>query len=295
MTFTQEQLKQAIAQIQYETALIHAEPLSGGISAYTYKIKVVTNLRFTNWLFRAHSEAERQRNPNITHDEYMLHVYIRPESGVPVPIPIYFGSDRDVFPIPYLITEYIEHNNQLPPSPAQPLAKMLKNIHMINLAERDFSFLPDAIQRLQGQLKNTQSDPIFDTLKNTLPYVKQNPPALLHGDYWNGNILWRDEQIVAVIDWEDMMRGDPLVDLGKSRLEFLWQFSAEMMRDYTKHYQSIQPDLDYTYLPYWDLWGAWRLRDFASWFDDTTKVEQMQKQYDQFVETAIEQCETFTS
>jgi|GEM_PF-798369 len=288
MTFTHKQLQKAVGQIHYYIALLESEPLTAGISAHTFKLKVAYYHRIKQWVFRVHSDEKRQNNPNITHDEHILHVYIRPETGVPVPHPVFYGSDTKYFPVPFLITEYIDHNNQLPQSPAMPLAYMLVNIHSIDLNTYDFSFLPDATKRIKSDLANADSHPIANTLTNSLSHIKNNPPTILHGDYWSGNILWKDEEIVGVIDWEDMMRGDPLVDLGKSRLETLWQFGDETMQDYTAQYQSLMSHLDFTYLPFWDLWGAWRLRDFTSWFDDPAKIQQMQNQYDKFVNQAID-------
>ena len=54
---------------------------------------------------------------------------------------------------------------------------------------------------------------IRDMLASAWPFPRPNPPALLHGDYWPGNILWKDGRLAAVIDWEDACLGDPLVDL----------------------------------------------------------------------------------
>ena len=39
-------------------------------------------------------------------------------------------------------------------------------------------------------------------LRRPPPPVQVNRPVLLHGDFWPGNILWRDGRLVAVIDWE---------------------------------------------------------------------------------------------
>jgi aminoglycoside phosphotransferase (APT) family kinase protein len=36
---------------------------------------------------------------------------------------------------------------------------------------------------------------------------------VLHGDYWPGNVLWRDGRLVGVIGWEEAAFGDPLADL----------------------------------------------------------------------------------
>jgi len=40
------------------------------------------------------------------------------------------------------------------------------------------------------------------------------PPALVHGDYHYGNLLFREGRVVAVLDWEIAQLGQPLLDLG---------------------------------------------------------------------------------
>ncbi len=290
MEFTHVQLQQAIQDILPAPKLLSFRILDGGISATTIALDVMQNETQKTWVLRAHGEIDQRQNPQIALDEYLV-LSILYDDGLPVPRPI--SIDNSTLPIPYLITEYIEHDTQLSQTPMIDIAEMLKRIHHINLDENYRLFIPKAINILKSNLQTTSDNVIHATLNQTLPYIQFNPTTLLHGDYWSGNILWKDEKIVAVIDWEDMMQGDPLIDVGKSRLEFLWQFGEDKMQIYTDHYHSIMPHLDMTYLPFWDLWGAWRLRDFATWFEDTKKVQHMQKQYDRFVGEAIIACQKF--
>ena len=60
--------------------------------------------------------------------------------------------------------------------------------------------------------------------------IQPNASALLHGDFWLGNLLWQGDAPGGIIDWEDAMLGDPLGDLGKSRLEMLWALGEAAMR-----------------------------------------------------------------
>ena len=83
------------------------------------------------------------------------------------------------------------------------------------------------------------------------------------------------------------MLGDPLGDLGKSRLEILWALGTEAMTVYTERYLARNPKLDATALPFWDLWGALRLPHFASFATDAERIPMMRAQYDRFVASAI--------
>ena len=64
--------------------------------------------------------------------------------------------------------------------------------------------------------------------------------------------------MVAVIDWEDAALGDPLADVANARLEILWAIGTEAMHRFTEEYRSMMPNVDFTYLPLWDLYAALR-------------------------------------
>ena len=97
---------------------------------------------------------------------------------------------------------------------------------------------------------------------------QRNPSVLLHGDFWPGNVLWREEKLVAVIDWEDATLGSTLIDLAISRLDIGLIFGIDAMECFTRHYKSMM-SLDYTHLPYWDLCAALRIARLAG--SDLTK------------------------
>ena len=110
---------------------------------------------------------------------------------------------------------------------------------------------------------------------------------LLHGDFWPGNILWRDGQIVGVIDWEDAALGDPLADIANSRLELLWAFGVEAMQRFTDHYQSLA-GIDFANLPYWELYAALRrISQIAEWGLDEITEKTMRERLGWFIAQAF--------
>jgi aminoglycoside phosphotransferase (APT) family kinase protein len=98
---------------------------------------------------------------------------------------------------------------------------------------------------------------IRDVLSRSWARRTANAPALLHGDYWPGNVLWNDGRLVGVVDWEESRIGDPLVDLAIARLEMLWTFGLEAMHAFTQQYATLS-GFDLDELPYWDLDAALR-------------------------------------
>jgi aminoglycoside phosphotransferase (APT) family kinase protein len=120
-----------------------------------------------------------------------------------------------------------------------------------------------------------------------------NPSSLLHGDYWLGNILWKDEELIAIIDWEDAMLGDPLADLAISRLEILWALGYEAMESFTTQYQVIMSEMDYSNLAYWDLWAALRpIANFSDWAEDAATRKLWRERHQLFSTQALEAITT---
>ncbi len=293
MEISTEQLKKIVLAHHPQATLLRSWQLTGGISAQTIAIEIgLPDDTTEKIVIRVHGENDRTSNPNIARDEYTL-LEILHDASLPVPKPYAFDTSDQILPTPYILMEFIEGQTQLSSdiSTAQlhHLADNLLHIHQIDLAEHDLSFLPHQNNIIERRLNTTspQNDRITDVLKQVYPRLITNPTALLHGDYWLGNILWRDNKLVGIIDWEDAMFGDPLSDLGKSRLELMWIAGQDLTNQYTQLYVEQMPHLDMSFLPFWDLWGALRLADFASWFDDPIKVEGMQMLYDEFVKNAL--------
>ncbi|MCY3867242.1 MAG: phosphotransferase, partial [Chloroflexi bacterium] len=100
-----------------------------------------------------------------------------------------------------------------------------------------------------------------------------------------------DGALSAIIDWEDAALGDPLADLGKSRLEILWAFGTAAMQAYSERYLELNGTLNAAALPFWDLLGAFRLSHFASFAPEPGQIPRMRSQYDAFVAAAIRRLE----
>ncbi len=117
-----------------------------------------------------------------------------------------------------------------------------------------------------------------------------NRPVVLHGDYWPGNALWRDGRLVAIVDWEDAMFGDPLADLSVARQELWWFFGPVAAREFTARYHALRPAADLTALPLWDLRAALRpAGKLASWGLSQARQERMIAAHRQFVSEALGQ------
>lgn len=298
MKISTEQLKKIVLAHHPQATLHKSWELTGGISAQTIAVKIGLPDDTTEKLIvRVHGENDHANNPNIGRDEFcLLGILLR--AGIRVPKRIACDVSNQILPTPYILMEFIEGQTQFSSdiSIAQlhDLVDNLLSIHQVNISEHDLLFLPRQLNIIERQFDrySLKNDRITDALKHVYPRMIMNPSTLLHGDYWLGNILWRGDKLVGIIDWEDAMLGDPLSDLGKSRLELLWVASQDITKRYTELYIQKMPHVDLLYLPFWDLWGALRLADFTSWFNDSAKIKHMQTIYDEFVDQAIQKLQT---
>ena len=293
MSISREQLQNIVQQLNPQARLVKTWELTGGISAQTIALQIaLPDQTIQSIVLRQHGIKDRERNPNITHDEYRL-LQLLNTAGLPVPKPYQLDLSNQILSSPYLLMEYINGKTHSTSDIWQhrlhQLVQHLVRIHQVNLPINDLSFLPDQHTILEAYLQAESSNrkAIFDALKHFYPRLKTNDPTLLHGDYWLGNILWRNDDLVGIIDWEDAMLGDPLSDLGKSRLELTWVAGHQIAETFTQLYAEQMLQLNMAHLHFWDLWGALRLADFANWFDDSAKIDAMQILYDEFVDRAI--------
>lgn len=261
-------------------ALLRSWTLAGGISAEMTALEVqYPDGALHKIIVRRPGERALKCNPHAAEDEFTL-LQLTRGLGLATPTPYYFDQSGTIFADPYLVIEYIDGQPEFAPVRQADftlqLAEHLAKIHGAAYSDQEVAFLPKhAHGCTETSTAQPNTDAALDTrgiravLRAAEPLPQRNAPALLHGDYWPGNILWRDGKLVAVVDWEDAIIGDPLIDLAISRLDILWIFGTDAMQSFTRHYQSLMK-LDYTNLPFQDLCAALRLArlagtDLAAW------------------------------
>jgi aminoglycoside phosphotransferase (APT) family kinase protein len=165
---------------------------------------------------RRHGNVDLERNPHIAADEFKLLRILR-SHGLPVPAPYLLDQSGEVFSTPYLVVEYIEGEPEFaPPNLADhilELATHLSRIHSLGGSDAGLSFLPEQEVIYEQKVRerpaivdeSLDEGHIRDTLESVWPLSRQNKSVLLHGDYWPGNILWKDGRLAGIIDWEDAL------------------------------------------------------------------------------------------
>jgi aminoglycoside phosphotransferase (APT) family kinase protein len=271
--------------------------LEGGVSARVTALEIRHRSGATQKLVvRQHGDADRRRNPNVAADEFRLLQILQAE-GLPAPIPVRLEYAGEIFDEACIVVEYIEGESaSANPTAVTELAHILSSIHGLAETQADLSFLPRQAER-HARLLDARPDALDDsmaegrirkTLEALWPPLEHNTSVLLHGDFWPGNTLWKDGNVVGVLDWEDAALGDPLSDLANARLEISWWAGSDAMEDFTNRYREKNA-IDYTQLPCWDLCAALRpLSKISSWSVEPTRERRMREQHRVFVARALE-------
>ncbi|HET9906310.1 MAG TPA: phosphotransferase [Anaerolineales bacterium] len=176
---------------------------------------------------------------------------------VPAPEPLLLDVSGDVLGSPGIVAEFVEGHLKMdvPSDPmewSRKLARTLAKIHSIPCSENEQSFLLNGNEQASWFL-NYDSAPhymqeypggadLWSEMRRRSSKLVTDGPSLLHIDYWSGNILWLENEISAVLDWEEASYGDPAVDVGYALMnivlmdapdaadEFLSVYEAEMGR-----------------------------------------------------------------
>jgi len=270
MTGENHSFDQLIQKIAPQSKLLRTWNLKGGISAGMTALEIQRpDGQTSRMIVRRPGEGTLKRNPHAAEDEFRI-LQLTRSLGLATQTPYYLDQSGTIFSTPYLVVEYVEGQPEFAPARVAEftlqLATHLARIHSADWSSLDGSFLA---QQTKGFVDTFGVRPVHvdtsldegrirDTLESVWPPPQRNASVLLHGDYWPGNILGRDGQLVAVIDWEDAALGDPLTDLAISRLDILWIFGIDALNAFMEHYRSLIA-IDYTNLPFWDLYAALRL------------------------------------
>jgi aminoglycoside phosphotransferase (APT) family kinase protein len=288
---TNENLKKLAEKMAPGGRVTKSWPLSGGVSAQVKAVEItLPDGQVRHLVVRLHGEADRQGNPAVAECEFKLLEALQ-ATPVPAPKPYFLDSCGQIWPQPGIAIEYLQGETVFEaarvPGLVPQLAETLAQIHRVDLTRVDLSFLPHGETRLPEQRQGTETSKDvalgWQALAAAWPLPAENPPALLHGDFWPGNILWHAGELVGVVDWEDARLGDPLQDLANSRLELLWAYDWGAMETFTRHYLALTKAAA-RLLPYWDLWAALRtVGKISRWGLDARRVQRMRVLLEQFM------------
>lgn len=298
-----EQLGRLLQAARPDWRLVRAWQLSGSTGAQVSALEAEEpDGQRRTLVLHQYGAANLQADPHIATHEYRL-LDLLVAAGLPVPRPHLADESCSIMPSPCLLQDFIDGERMDdPPDLAAftgELAATLAALHGVGIDRADVPFLGDVrddTTRMMGTRSGRASAfrwaaAVLAALKAAWPPPQLNRSAILHGDYWPGNVLWRDGRLVGVVDWEDALFGDPLADLAVTRLEVGGFYGTAAMNTLTRQYLALRAELDVSTLPLWDLRAAMRASDFLieTWGLSAERLAAVRAAYDEFAANALRQ------
>ena len=240
-----------------EGDLIDFARLEGGVSCDVVLLKVREGTKIKKFVVR--TEGLPMSENTVETEFYLLKSISNKQ--VPTAEAFYFDSSCEILDKPFMVMSFLEGQIFAPKegefSFLEIMAKQLIYIH-----QTDITYLPelpvriDPLDELISYLpKESRWDELNSFIKGLNKEIFKGEKVFLHGDFWLGNLLWKDSLIVGVLDWEYAAIGDPLSDLAVACLEVRYEAGIEGV-DIFKYTYSNFLDIDEYRLSLWLIFVA---------------------------------------
>lgn len=197
-------------------------------------------------------------------------------ANIAAPAPIWADTDG-VFDEPAILISYIDGEPDLTPSNpfewAEKLASVLSRIHEIRLEGDDVDLFPPGagqdVERLQENPEAILEHQLGEELLRRRVILGQRgipaDPVFSHTDYWPGNTMWDDGELVAVIDWESPSTGDREMDVAYCSLDIRYLGMDRVADHFVKSYREESGE-SLPNLSHWESVGLCRpMPDIGRW------------------------------
>ena len=249
-----------------DDALVKVVQLKGGVSHHVSSITTKTNSGKQRVLILKCYEGFDWKDSNIhsSRREFEILDFLI-EKGLRVPKPYFFDNSLDILSSPYTLIDFIEGDTQSEldsfPKRISNMAMFLAALHKISTKdlmhlqvenlesplEGCFKFLP-RVKGIENYAELIQKLKSFTLHKNS-------KLVLNHGDFWPNNIIWKNEEVAGVIDWEDISLGDPMADLATARIELFCMYGREVTESFSLKYLN-ESKFETKNLPIWEIYAA---------------------------------------
>lgn len=253
----EEKFQNIVNSFAKSAKLISWQVMKGGSSTDVFLLKIQQKNEILKYVLRTEGSKPAE---NSTKVEFALlnSLYLQ---NIPVSRPIYLDTSCKIIDKPFMIMTYLDGDIDSPDNKdLNSISKMVEALKVIHGI--DVSALPKLSLRIDP-LSNIEtllpSGAKWDDLKTFLLSLSsqryKGKSVLLHGDFWSGNILWENNEIVGILDWEYAAFGDPLYDLAVTSLEMRYQYGERGMEQ-CKSFYGKSFELDNYRLSLWLIFIA---------------------------------------
>jgi aminoglycoside phosphotransferase (APT) family kinase protein len=282
-------------------AAVHALP--GSYSNFTHLVEIKSSAGDVSQIVvRRYADHGDDRSLKAVR-EFKTLALLQNYPHIPVPQPRYLDMVGSILDAPGIVTSFVTgqqiaaHPESLHWTRVCPTAAlMLARIHAVPLDTDAREFLMDGNTEAAWFLRSgtvpayMRAHPdgarVWQAVHDLRPGLISVEPALIHLDYWSGNILWEGGQITAVVDWEEAAYGDPGIDVAYCRMElFLEGMDAAADTLLQVYEENVgQPVAN---LGYWELAAAARpMLDLDGWITRPVMADRFRR----FIANALQRA-----
>ncbi|HEY3111011.1 MAG TPA: phosphotransferase [Chloroflexota bacterium] len=228
-------------------------------------------------VLRRYPDERLRRRPDAAEREYRV-LSLLGELGLPAPRPVWLDAAGALLGQPALVTTRLPGRALIAPADladwTAQLGRTLVALHTAPLHGRDVGFLEDPgwiaeyVRRgppAADVAAHSDGARVWSAVRHLWPGISLTTPALVHGDYWAGNTLWRRGRLVGVVDWGGCTVGDPGWDVCCCRVDLAMLIGPEAPDLFLQAYERALGRA-VPHLAFWDLVGVTAaLPDPARW------------------------------
>ena len=275
-----------LARIEAGSILLNIDLLPGSFSNHTHLVAArLANGNPHKLVVRRYKVFGDYDRGEKAHREFKTCQLLN-KHQIPAPEPLLLDESGDVLGSPGIVTQFVKGSPMMEvPSDssnwARKLAKTLAQIHSIPCGKDEQEFLlkgndealwflkydtlPRYMQDYPGGVE------LWSLMRDLSSHLHPDTPSLLHIDYWSGNILWYENEIAAVLDWEEAAYGDLAVDVAYARMNLVLMGAPDAADEFLRVYES-EIGHEIKNLGFWELAASVRpMVDPVDWnITDTT-------------------------
>ena len=224
---TQSQFEQIAKAIDPSASVVSTRKLAGGISCRMDVLEFSINGEKTvQAVVRQYYENEKPLEDRPSQRESIA-LRALDEQGVPAPKLILGEETELLLGRPGIVISYLEGVPYLAPVDpedwARQLAEAIARVHGVDIAG-DLESFPGATTASVGRWMDADKPPerfakhqlgpaVWEAMRQMWPAVDVSSKRLIHTDFWPGNTIWKDGQLLAIVDWEWPDIGEPSSDI----------------------------------------------------------------------------------
>jgi aminoglycoside phosphotransferase (APT) family kinase protein len=225
-----------------DASIVSATVASEGMSDDTWMVDVSTGAGLEQFVVRRYRSGGVLREETDSERHFRILSAI-PSERIPVPEVLWFEPDPEIAGGPFFVMRRVSGRIVVPWLPegraflaeagegplGEEFVSTLAAIHGLEWRGTDLEFLAEEagaeaaddptrrVEAMRAVVERYRIDP-EPVLVDALGWLEHNKPeqlrtALVHGDYRTGNIVFGEDGINAVLDWEFARVGDPAADL----------------------------------------------------------------------------------